>query len=104
MFWMMLQEFGYEKQPKYYGTQVMYEGSKRMWHVQVYILIPSPLEEFLRSRRSMQPLLQDAPSTLEFVMQPAKLTSSLVQAIINSWMERSMPTFPNEPVDLPTSI
>jgi hypothetical protein len=27
MLWKMLQELGYEKQQKYYGTQVTYEGS-----------------------------------------------------------------------------
>jgi hypothetical protein len=39
----MLQELGYEKQPKYYETQVTYEGSEPMWHVQVYIFTPKPL-------------------------------------------------------------
>jgi hypothetical protein len=43
MLWTMLQELGYEKQMKYYGTQVTYEGSKPVWHVQVYILTPQPL-------------------------------------------------------------
>jgi hypothetical protein len=33
MLWMMLQELGYKKQPKYYGTQVTYEGSESVWHV-----------------------------------------------------------------------
>jgi hypothetical protein len=37
MLWKMLQELGYEKQPKYYGTQVTYEGFKSVWHVQVYL-------------------------------------------------------------------
>jgi hypothetical protein len=40
----MLQELGYEKQLKYYRTQVTYEGSKSMWHVQVYIFTPKPLQ------------------------------------------------------------
>jgi hypothetical protein len=40
---MMLQELGYEKKLKYYGTQVTYEGSKPMWHVLLYIFIPNPL-------------------------------------------------------------
>jgi hypothetical protein len=39
----MLQELGYEKQPKYCETQVTYEGFESMWHVQVYILTPKPL-------------------------------------------------------------
>jgi hypothetical protein len=43
MLWKMLQELGYEKQPKYYGTQVTYEGSEPEWHVQVYIFTPKPL-------------------------------------------------------------
>jgi hypothetical protein len=43
MLWKMLQELGYEKQPRYYGAQVTYEGSKPMWHVQVYIFTPKPL-------------------------------------------------------------
>jgi hypothetical protein len=37
MLWKMLQELGYEKQPEYFDTQVTYEGSKSVWHVQVYI-------------------------------------------------------------------
>jgi hypothetical protein len=65
----------------------MYEGSKSMWHVQVYIFTPSPFEVFLKSRRSMPPLLQDATSTLEFVMPLDKLTWSLVHVIANFWME-----------------
>jgi hypothetical protein len=39
-----LQELGYKKQSTYYGTQVMYEGSEPMWHVQVYIFTPKPLQ------------------------------------------------------------
>jgi hypothetical protein len=39
----MLQELGYEKQPEYFGTQVTYEGSEPIWHVQVYIFTPKPL-------------------------------------------------------------
>jgi hypothetical protein len=46
MLWKMLQELGYEKQLKYYGTQVAYEGSEPVWHVQVYIFTLSPFEEF----------------------------------------------------------
>jgi hypothetical protein len=40
----MLQELGYEKQPKYYGTQVTYEVSELVWHVQVYIFTCKPLQ------------------------------------------------------------
>jgi hypothetical protein len=40
----MLQELGYEKQPKYYGTQVTYEGSESVWHVELYITTPKPLQ------------------------------------------------------------
>jgi hypothetical protein len=43
MFWKMLQELGYEKQPEYFGTQVTYEGSKNVWHVQLYLFTPNPL-------------------------------------------------------------
>jgi hypothetical protein len=43
MLWKMLHELGYEKQPEYFGTQVTYEGSKPVWHVQVYIFTPKPL-------------------------------------------------------------
>jgi hypothetical protein len=53
MLWKVLQELGYEKQPKYYGTQVMYEGSEFVWHIQVYIFTPIHFEEFLKLRRSM---------------------------------------------------
>jgi hypothetical protein len=65
----------------------MYEGSELVWHVQVYILTPSPSEEFLKLKRSMQPLLQDATSMLEFMMPLVKLTWSLIHVITNSWME-----------------
>jgi hypothetical protein len=41
----MLQELGYEKQPKYFGTQVTYESPDPVWHVQVYIFTPKPLRE-----------------------------------------------------------
>jgi hypothetical protein len=82
MLWKMLQEVGYEKQPKYFGTQVMYEGSESVWHVQVYIFTPSPVKEFLKSRRSMPPSPQDASS-----MAPVKLTWSLVHVMANSCME-----------------
>jgi hypothetical protein len=44
MLWKMLQELGYEKQPEYFGTQVIYEGSKIVWHIQVYIFSPKPLK------------------------------------------------------------
>jgi hypothetical protein len=87
MLWKMLQELGYEKQPKYYGTQVTYEGSESVWHVQVYNFTPSPFEEFLKSRRSMPPLLQDATSMLVFMMSLVKIIWSLVHVIANSWME-----------------
>jgi hypothetical protein len=40
----ILQELGYEKQPEYFGTQVTYEGSEPVWHVQVYIFTPKPLK------------------------------------------------------------
>jgi hypothetical protein len=43
MLWKMLQELDYEKQPEYFGTQLTYEGSKPIWHVQVYIFTPKPL-------------------------------------------------------------
>jgi hypothetical protein len=43
MLWKMLQEVGYEKQPEYFGTQVTYEGSEPVWHVQDYIFTPKPL-------------------------------------------------------------
>jgi hypothetical protein len=44
MLWKMMQDLGYEKQPEYFGTQVTYEGSEPMWHVQVYIFTPKPLK------------------------------------------------------------
>jgi hypothetical protein len=43
MLWKMLQELGYEKQPEYCGTQVTYEGSEPVWHIQAYIFTPKPL-------------------------------------------------------------
>jgi hypothetical protein len=33
MLWKLLQELGYEKQLRYYGTQVTYEGSEPVWRV-----------------------------------------------------------------------
>jgi hypothetical protein len=41
--WKMLQELGYEKQPEYFGTQVTYEDSEPVWHIQVYIFSSKPL-------------------------------------------------------------
>jgi hypothetical protein len=41
--WKMLQELGYEKQSEYFGTQITYEGSEPVWHVQVCIFTPNPL-------------------------------------------------------------
>jgi hypothetical protein len=43
MLWKMLQELGYEKQPEYCGTQITYEVSKHVWHIQVYIFTPKSL-------------------------------------------------------------
>jgi hypothetical protein len=43
MLWKMLHELGYEKQSKYYGTQVTYEGSESVWYVQVYIFTPKSI-------------------------------------------------------------
>jgi hypothetical protein len=100
----MLQELGYEKQSKYYGTQVTYGGFEPVWHVQVYIFTLSPSEGFLRSRRSMQPSLQDAPFTLEFMMPTAKSTWSLIHAIANSRMEQSIPIPPPQRASGPTYI
>jgi hypothetical protein len=42
MLWKMLEELGYEKQPEYFGTQVTYEGSEPIWHIQVYIFTLKP--------------------------------------------------------------
>jgi hypothetical protein len=44
MLWKMLQELGYERQPEYFGTQVTYEGSEPVWHIQVYIFTRKPLK------------------------------------------------------------
>jgi hypothetical protein len=43
MLWKMLQELGYEKQPKYYRIQLTYKGSEPVWHVQTYIFTLKPL-------------------------------------------------------------
>jgi hypothetical protein len=104
MLWKMLQELGYEKQPEYFGTQVSYEGSKPVWHVQVYIFTPSPSEKFMRWKRSMKPLHQDVLSTLGFMMLHVKHTRSSVLTIVSSWMEQSMPISLNEQVGLLTSM
>jgi hypothetical protein len=69
MLWKMLQELGYEKQPEYFGTQVTYEGSEPVWHVQVYIFSPKPLigvyevekiHAAIASRRSFHVGIHDA--------------------------------------------
>jgi hypothetical protein len=90
MLWKMLQELGYEKEPKYFGTQITYESSESVWHIQVYIFTPSPSVEFMRWKRSMQPLLQGVLSMLGFVMLHVKHTWSPVLAIVSSWIEQSM--------------
>jgi hypothetical protein len=38
--WKILQELGYEKQLEYFATQITYEGSELVSHVQVYIFTP----------------------------------------------------------------
>jgi hypothetical protein len=65
----MLQELGYEKQREYFGTEVTYEGSEPVWHIQVYIFIPKPLRGVyeveniyaaIASRRSFHAGIHDA--------------------------------------------
>jgi hypothetical protein len=48
MLWKMLRELGNEKQPKYFRTQVTYEGSESVWHVQVFIFTPEGPEKATR--------------------------------------------------------
>jgi hypothetical protein len=69
MLWKILQELGYEKQPEYFGTQVTYEGSEPVWHVQVYIFNPKPqrgvyevekIHVAIASRRSFHARICDA--------------------------------------------
>jgi alanine-alpha-ketoisovalerate/valine-pyruvate aminotransferase len=56
MLWKMLQELGYEKQLKYYGTQVTYEGSESVWHVQVNIFTPKPLRGVFEVKKVHAPI------------------------------------------------
>jgi hypothetical protein len=51
MLWKMLQELGYEKQSEYFGTRITCEGSKPVWHVQVYIFTPKPFREVYEMER-----------------------------------------------------
>jgi hypothetical protein len=104
MLWKMLQELGYEKHPKYFGTQVTYEGSESSAKSKSTSLLPSPSEEFMRWKRSMQPLHQDVLSMLEFVMLHVKHTRSPVHTISSSWMEKSMLISLNAQAELPTSM
>jgi hypothetical protein len=104
MLWKILQELDYEKQPEYFGTQEAYEGSEPFWYIQVYIFTPKPLEEFLRWKRSVQPLHQDVLLMLGFVMWHVKHIWSPVHVITNSWTEQSMLIPLNGQADLPTSM
>jgi hypothetical protein len=54
----MLQELRYEKQPKYYRTQVTYEGSEPLWHVQVYIFTHKPLRRVFEVEKSHAAIAQ----------------------------------------------
>jgi hypothetical protein len=65
----MLQGLGYEKQPEYFGTQVTFEGSEPVWHIQVYIFTPKSLRGVyevekihiaIASRRSLNTGICDA--------------------------------------------
>jgi hypothetical protein len=76
--WKMLQELGYEKQPKYFGIQVTYEGSEPVCHVQVCIFTPKPLRGVFEVENFMKPLLQGVLSTLGFMMLHVKLICSPV--------------------------
>jgi hypothetical protein len=100
----MLQELGYEKQPEYFGTQVTYEGSEPIWHVQVYIYTPKPLRGVyevekihaaIASRRSFNAGICDDA-------RQAYMVSIL--AIVSSWMEWSMLISLSEEVGLLTSM
>jgi hypothetical protein len=64
----VLQELGYKKQLKYYGTQVTYEGFEPVWHVQVYIFTPKPLRGVFEVEKIHAAIAQDATSMLEYVM------------------------------------
>jgi hypothetical protein len=75
----MLQELGYEKQPEYFGTQVTYEGSKPVWHAQVYIFTPKPLRGVyevekihgaIASRRSFNAGICDTACQVYMVISP----------------------------------
>jgi hypothetical protein len=77
MLWKKLQELGYEKQPEYFGTQVTYEGSEPVWHIQVYIFSPKPLRGVyevekihaaIASRRSFHTGIHDAARQADMVI------------------------------------
>jgi hypothetical protein len=89
---------------EYFGTQVTYEGSEPVWHIQVYISTPKPLRGVYEVEKSMQPLHQDVLSTLGFVMLHIKHTWSPILAIVSFWMERSMLISLSEQVGLLTSM
>jgi hypothetical protein len=104
MLWKMLQELGYENQPKYFGTQVTYECSEPIWHVQVYIFTPEPLRgvydvekiyAVIASRRSFHAGICDGARQAYMVV---------CSHHVSSWMERSMLISLSEQVGLLTSM
>jgi hypothetical protein len=100
----MLQELGYDKQPKYYETQVTYEGSKPVWHVQVYIFTPKPLRGVFEVEKIHAAKAPRHTFYVGSLMLPTKPAWSLIHATANSWTERNVLTLANDLVDLPTTM
>jgi hypothetical protein len=82
--WKMLQELGYEKQPKYYGTQVTYEGSEPVWHIQVYIFTPKPLQGVFEVEKIHAAIALRHNLYTGIRDVPVKLIWSLIRVIANS--------------------
>jgi hypothetical protein len=100
MLWKKLQELGYEKQPEYFGTQVTYEGSEPVWHIQVYIFSPKPLRGVyevekihaaIASRRSFHTGIHDAARQADMVIcsRHCQLLDGTEYAHFPQWASRS---------------
>jgi hypothetical protein len=89
MLWKILQELGYEKQPRYYGTQVTYEGSEPVRHVQVYIFTPKPfrgifevekIHAAIAPKRTFYAEIQDATCPVYMVTHSGQLLDGMEYA------------------------
>jgi hypothetical protein len=100
----------YPTRSAWFPDHLLLKGTARIHISQVVIggpryqgyKTPTPSEEFLKWKRFMRPLLQDALFKLRFVTLHVNLIWSVIRVITSAWTEWSILIFLYEQVDLPT--